>query len=82
MKENNSLETVLKWVVLVVLGLVALKLLLAAVNIAFALLGIAVKLLPLVLLVCAVVWLVRWLRGRDESCGPRPATPEVQEDLL
>lgn len=64
MNDKSSLETVLKWIVLVILGIAALKIALSVLGIAFALGGFLLfRVLPLVLLVWAVVWVVRSMSG-------------------
>jgi hypothetical protein len=73
MDENgkSTLETVLKWVVLVILAVVAMKIVFAAFAMAFVLGGfLLTKVLPLVALVWLVMKGVEWLKGRN---GPAPA---------
>ena len=70
MNDKSSLETVLKWIVLVILGIAALKIALSVLGIAFALGGFLLfRVLPLVLLVWAVVWVVRSMSGGSRGAG-------------
>ncbi|HET7231326.1 MAG TPA: hypothetical protein VFJ16_15055 [Longimicrobium sp.] len=73
MDENgkSTLDTILKWVVLVILAVVAMKIVFAAFAMAFVLGGfLLTKVLPLVVLVWLVMKAVEWLKGRN---GPAPA---------
>lgn len=75
MAEKNTLETVLKWIVLVILAVLALKVVATILGLAFVIGGFLVfKVLPLVLLVWIVLKIVEWLLGRNG--GPRPADAE------
>jgi ABC-type transport system involved in Fe-S cluster assembly fused permease/ATPase subunit len=69
MTENgNKIETILKWVVLVILAVVALKLVFGIFAIAFVVGGfLLTKVLPLVLLVWLVLRAVEWFRGRNHT---------------
>lgn len=72
MREKSSVETALKWIVLIILGIAAIKIGLTVLGIAVALGGFLLfKVLPLVLAVWLVVALFRW------ATGPRggPAEP-------
>lgn len=76
-ESDNTFETVLKWVVLAVLGIIVLKAALVFLGIAVA---FAFRVLPLVLLVWAIVWLVRWLGGNKSTASP--ATTAGPADVL
>ena len=68
MSEKSGFETILKWAVVVILAIVALKVAVMALGIAFVLGGFLLfKVLPLVLLVGGVYYLVRWMGGRSGS---------------
>lgn len=71
MSERNDFETVLKWVVVVILAIVALKVLATVLGLAFVLGGFLLfRVLPLVLVVWAVYKAVQWLTrpsGRGAS---------------
>jgi hypothetical protein len=68
MSERNDFETVLKWAVVVILAIVALKVLATVLGIAFVLGGILLfRVLPLVLLAWAVYKAVQWLTGRPSD---------------
>lgn len=70
MSDKSSFETILKWVVVVILAIVALKIVLTVMGIAFVLGGFLLfRILPLVLLVWLVVKAIEWLRG---SKGTQP----------
>lgn len=71
MAQNRSLDTLLKWTVLVILAVAAVKLVFAVFGIAFVLGGFLLfRVLPLVLLVWAVVWAVRRLGGSGDATNP------------
>lgn len=64
MTEKNTFETILKWVVVVILAIAALKILLTVLGIAFVLGGFLLfRVLPVVLVVWLVVKAIEWLRG-------------------
>jgi hypothetical protein len=67
MTENaNGFEKILKWIVMVILAVVALKVVFGIFAIAFVLGGfLLTKVLPLVLLVWLVLRLVEWYRNRN-----------------
>ena len=72
MSENGTkLENILKWVILVIAAIVALKLAVGVLAIAWVLGGILLfKILPLVLLVWVVLKLVEWWRTRNGTVVP------------
>jgi hypothetical protein len=72
MSENTTkLETILKWIVLVIAAIVVLKLAFGVLAIAWVLGGILLtKVLPLVLLVWVVLKLVEWWRTRNGTVVP------------
>ncbi|HEU4455899.1 MAG TPA: hypothetical protein VFR81_22730 [Longimicrobium sp.] len=73
MPERNSFETVLKWIVLVILAIVALKVAISVLGLAFFLGGFLLfKILPLVLLVWVALKLVEWFRGRNGGPATDP----------
>jgi uncharacterized membrane protein YdbT with pleckstrin-like domain len=67
MSENSTkLETILKWIVLVIAAVVALKIVFSVLAIAFVLGGfLLTKVLPLVVLVWLVLKLVEWWKTRN-----------------
>lgn len=81
--DKYSLENILKWVVIVVVGLIVLKAAMIALNVAVALgwviLALALKVLPLLLVLWAVVWVVRWIGGKNGSQGTPPATSSTAD---
>lgn len=73
MDENgkSTLETVLKWIVLVILAVVAMKIVFSVFAIAFVVGGVLLtKVLPLVVLVWLVLKAVEWWKSRN---GTTPA---------
>jgi hypothetical protein len=73
MPERNSFETVLKWIVLVILAIVALKVAISVLGLAFFLGGFLLfKILPLVLLVWVALKLVEWFRGNGRGGATDP----------
>lgn len=70
MEENgkSGLETILKWVVMVILAVVAMKIVFSVFAIAFVVGGVLLtKVLPLVVLVWLIIKAVEWMKCR--SCG-------------
>ena len=72
MSENSTkLETILKWVVLVIAAIVVLKLAFGVLALAWVIGGVLLtKVLPLVLLVWVVLKLVEWWRTRNGTVVP------------
>jgi hypothetical protein len=71
---KSDFETILKWVVIVILAFAALKIVASVLGIAFFLGGVLLfRVLPLVLLVWAVFKVIEWLRGRKDS----PSSPTM-----
>lgn len=68
---RNNVETVLKWIVLVILAVVAMKIVFSVFALAWVLGGILLtKVLPLVLLVWGVIKLVEWWKTRNHGISP------------
>lgn len=64
MAEKNTFETILKWTVVVILAIAALKILLTVLGIAFVLGGFLLfRVLPIVVVVWLIVKAIEWLRG-------------------
>jgi hypothetical protein len=64
MNDKSSFETFLKWAVVVILAIAALKLVLAVLGIAWVLGAFLLfRILPLVLVVWGIVKLVQWLKS-------------------
>ncbi|HEX6369009.1 MAG TPA: hypothetical protein VF006_08750 [Longimicrobium sp.] len=77
MSEKNTFESILKWVVVVILAFAALKILLAVLGIAFFLGGVLLfRVLPIVLVVWLIVKAVEWLRS-DRATTPPTSTLDV-----
>ncbi|HYJ79398.1 MAG TPA: hypothetical protein VEW03_07360 [Longimicrobiaceae bacterium] len=80
MSEKTSIETILKWIVLVILAMVAIKVVFTVLGLAVALGGFLLfRILPLVLLVWLAVKLVEWLRERNG--GTAEVEVEVDPDV-
>ncbi len=75
MNDKSSLETVLKWIVLVILGIAALKIALSVLGLA-AVLGsfLLFRVLPIVLFVWGVVWVLRAMTGGSRGSSSTPDT--------
>jgi hypothetical protein len=68
MSEKNTFETILKWTVIVILALVALRVVATVLGLAFVLGGfLFFRVLPLVLLVLLAFKAIEWLRGNDRG---------------
>ena len=79
MARNDSFENAIKWIVIVILAIVALKVVATVLATAFFVGGfLLTKILPLVILVWAVYKGVEWLRGRNG--GTPPATTSSTTD--
>ncbi|MFL5540744.1 MAG: hypothetical protein ACJ8J0_17260 [Longimicrobiaceae bacterium] len=66
MQNDSKLETILKWIVLVIAAVVALKLVFGVLAIAWVVGGVLLtKVLPLVLLVWIVLKLIEWWKSRN-----------------
>ena len=66
MQNDSKLETILKWIVLVIAAVVALKIVFSVLAIAFVVGGVLLtKVLPLVLLVWIALKLVEWWKSRN-----------------
>jgi apolipoprotein N-acyltransferase len=64
MSEKNSFEQILKWVVVAILAIAALKIALTVLGIAFVLGGFLLfRVLPIVLVIWLAFKAIEWLRG-------------------
>lgn len=71
MSSNSSFENILKWAVIVIVAIAALKVAATVLGIAFALGGFLLfRILPLVLLVWGVYLVIQWLRGSRGATDP------------
>ncbi|HSU12876.1 hypothetical protein [Longimicrobium sp.] len=74
---KNKVEMILKWIVLVILAVVAMKIVFSVFALAWVLGGILLtKVLPLVLLVWGVLKLVEWWKSRNGGTAASPAESE------
>jgi hypothetical protein len=70
-ENNNNVETILKWIVLVILAVVAMKIVFSVFAIAWLAGGfLLTRVLPLVVLAWLVIKAVEWWKNRD---GGAPA---------
>jgi hypothetical protein len=77
MSEKNTFESILKWIVVVILAFAALKILLGVLGIAFFLGSVLLfRVLPIVLVVWLIVKAVEWLRS-DRGTAPPASTLDV-----
>ena len=82
MPERNSFETILKWIVLIILAVFALKVIASVLGLAFVLGGFLLwRVLPIVLLVWLVFKLIEWLRGNNGG-GTAPTTGTTDTDYV
>lgn len=72
MSERSSFETIIRWTIVVILAVAALKVVFTVLGLAFVLGGFLLfRVLPLVLLVWIGFKAVEWLRGpRGGTAGP------------
>jgi len=73
MDENgkSSLETILKWIVLVILAVVAMKIVFSVFALAWVVGGVLLtRVLPLVVLVWLVLKAIEWWKSRDGATQP------------
>ena len=71
MTEKNTFETILKWTVVVILAIAALKIVLTVLGIAFVLGGFLLfRVLPIVLVVWLAFKAIEWLRGERRGSTP------------
>jgi len=63
---NGNFETIIKWVVVVILAIVALKVVAAVLGLAWLVGGfLFYRVLPLALLVWGAYLVIQWLRGKN-----------------
>jgi hypothetical protein len=81
MREKNTLEMIIKWAIVIVLAVVALKIVFTVLGVAFVLGSFLLfRVLPLLLIVWLVVRLFGWFRGSDDSAmsaAPPAGTTEI-----
>ncbi|MBV9773251.1 MAG: hypothetical protein JO040_04840 [Gemmatimonadetes bacterium] len=71
MKDKSLLSTLLTWLAVGVLAIIALKVVFALLGVTLFLVAIAFKLLPILLAVWLVMLVVRWFR-KDRGPGADP----------
>lgn len=68
MSEKSGFESVLKWAVVVILAIVALKVVATVLGIAFVLGGFLLfRVLPLIAIIWVILKVVQWSRGSGSS---------------
>lgn len=78
---NNTFETVLKWIVMVILAIVALKVVVMILGTAFVIGGFLLyRVLPLVLMVWLGLKVFEWLRGKNGG-STSPSSSMADADL-
>jgi TRAP-type C4-dicarboxylate transport system permease small subunit len=71
MSEKNTFESILKWMVVAILAIAALKIVLGVFSIAFFLGGVLLfRVLPIVLVVWLAFKAIEWLRGGRHGSAP------------
>jgi hypothetical protein len=72
---KSDIETVLKWIVIVILAFAALKIAATVLGIAFVLGSFLLfRVLPLVLVVWLIVKAVQWLSGKNGGSSSTPSS--------
>lgn len=65
---DSNFEKIVKWAIVIILAIAALKVIATVLGLAFALGGFLLfRILPLVLLAYGVYLVIQWLRGKDGS---------------
>jgi hypothetical protein len=78
MSEKSTFETVIKWAVIVILAIVALKVVFTVLGVAFVLGGFLLfRVLPLILLVWIVLRIIGWFRGSDGGTSSAPDVSDI-----
>ena len=75
---SSNFETVVKWVIVVILAIVALKVIATVLGIAFVLGGFLLfRVLPLVLLVWGLYMVIQWLTGKNKGTSSTSSTMDI-----
>jgi hypothetical protein len=78
MSEKSTFETVIKWAIIIILAIVALKIVFTVLGVAFVLGSVLLfRVLPLILLVWIVLRVVGWFRGSDGGANSAPDVTDV-----
>lgn len=65
---DSNFEKIVKWAIVIILAIAALKVIATVLGLAFALGGFLLfRILPLVLLAYGVYLVIQWLRGKDSA---------------
>ncbi|HEX5724630.1 MAG TPA: hypothetical protein VFX98_04145 [Longimicrobiaceae bacterium] len=76
MSERSSFDNIIKWIIVAVLAVLALKVALSVLGLVFFAGAILWKLLPIILFAWLVVKAIGWIRGRNGgSAAPEPTEP-------
>ena len=83
MSERNTIETIIKWVIVAILAVVALKVVAMVLGMAFVLGNVLLfKVLPAVLVIWLILKAVEWFRGDSRATTPAAADPLDPADSL
>lgn len=75
---NNTFEAILKWAIVIILAIVALKVLATVLNIAFFVGWILLwRVLPLVVTAWLIVKAIEWLRGKNGGSASSQSTLDL-----
>lgn len=75
---SSNFETVVKWVIVVIVAIVALKIIATVLGIAFVLGGFLLfRILPLVLLAWGVYMVIQWLTGKNKGTSSTSSTMDI-----
>jgi hypothetical protein len=75
---SSNFETVVKWVIVVIVAIVALKIIATVLGIAFVLGGfLFFRVLPLVLLAWLVYMVIQWLTGKNKGTSSTSSTMDI-----
>lgn len=75
---NNTFEAILKWAVVIILAIVALKVVAAVLNIAFFVGWVLLwRVIPLVVVGWLILKAIEWLRGKKDGSTASQSTLDI-----
>ena len=75
---NNTFEAILKWSIVIILAIVALKVVAAVLNIAFFVGWVLLwKVIPLVVVAWLILKAIEWLRGKNGGSASSTSTLDI-----
>lgn len=75
---NNTFEAILKWSIVIILAIVALKVVAAVLNIAFFVGWVLLwKVIPLVVVAWLILKAIEWLRGKNGDSATSSSTLDI-----